>query len=111
MPSTGLTGPYALTVATIDGTLSPNRIGAYACGHTTGDSFYVDYVGRSDDNVAGRLKQHVGKYREFKYGYFNSAKAAFEKECSLYHDFTPSDNTIHPARPANSSFRCPVCGA
>jgi hypothetical protein len=111
MPATGLTGPYSLTPGNIDRNVATRRIGAYVLGHTTGDSFYVDYAGRSDDDVGKRLKDHAneGKYKEFKYGYLPSAVAAFEKECNLYHDFSPSGNTIHPDRPKGSNMKCPRC--
>jgi hypothetical protein len=38
-------------------------------------------------------------------------KAAFEKECHLFHDFgeTSLDNKIHPARPSGSNWKCPRC--
>ena len=111
MPSSGLKGSYPLTDQGIDENVTKASPGAYACGHVKDNSFYVDYVGRSDDNVAGRLKDHVGKYARFKYEYYASAKTAFEKECKLYHDFNPSDNKIHPARPSGSGWKCPRCSA
>lgn len=37
-------------------------------------------------------------------------RPAFEKECHLYHDFNPPDNTVHPARPAGTQYLCPRCG-
>jgi hypothetical protein len=58
----------------------------------------------------GKWRQfRVGKYKRFKYGYASSAKAAFEKECKLYHDFEPRDNEVHPARPAGTNWECPRC--
>jgi hypothetical protein len=72
--------------------------------------FNVFYVGRSDTDVAGRLKQHAAEwYPQFFYEYYPSSKAAFEKECNLYHDFNPPDNKAHPARPQNSNWKCPRC--
>jgi hypothetical protein len=34
---------------------------------------------------------------------------AFEKECSLYHDFESQDNLLHPRRPTGSGWLCPRC--
>ncbi len=45
----------------------------------------------------------------FKFGYFPSAEAAFERECELYHDFKPAGNRLHPDRPSRSSLECPRC--
>ena len=109
MPSSELQGSYPLTDAEIDTQVTQISAGAYALGYTKESTFYIGYVGRSDDDVNDRLKKHVGNYKRFKYGYFSSAKAAFGKECDLYHDFKPKDNKIHPARPNNSNWSCPRC--
>jgi hypothetical protein len=112
MASTGLGGPYALTDEVINRVVSRTSPGAYAVGHvdTNDNTFYVEYVGRSDDDVNNRLHRHVGNYSSFKFGYFSTKKAAFEKECRLYHDFNPPDNKVHPARPAGTDYSCPVPG-
>lgn len=113
MPSTGLNGPYRLDVVTIDRVVTRKSPGAYALGHSDAGTFYVRYVGRSDVDVAGRLKQHVGKYAQFKFDYYPSPKAAFEKEYHLYHDFGGPqghlDNDVHPDRPAGTDWQCPRC--
>lgn len=110
MASTGLNGPYSLTSSGVSDAVKQKSAGAYALGKTDNGVFAVHYVGRSDDDVANRLQQHVSKwYPDFKFGYFSSPKAAFEKECHLYHDFTPPDNKVHPARPAGSNWSCPAC--
>ncbi len=109
MPSSGLKGPYNLTTEVIDASVTLKSAGAYALGKTKADGFYISYVGRSDDNVNKRLKDWVKAYPEFKFEYCPSPKAAFEKECNLYHDFEPPDNTIHPDRPDNSNWQCPRC--
>jgi hypothetical protein len=62
--------------------------------------------------VNGRLKNWIGgRYPYFKFDYFGSAKAAFEKECHLFHDFgeTSLDNKVHPTGPENSNWKCPRC--
>ena len=109
MASTGLKGSYRLTDSAVDSNVTQTSAGAYALGRLEDEKFLVSYIGRSDDNVNARLKQHVGDYDRFKYGYFSSPKTAFEKECNLYHDFDPPDNKIHPARPNNSNWTCPRC--
>ena len=114
MAETGLFGPHGLTQKEIDAAVRGTGPGAYALGRWNGSTFYVDYVGRSDGDVNGRLKQWVGsKYTHFKFGFYDSAKAAFEKECRLFHDFGGAktlDNKVHPARPQGSSWKCPVSG-
>lgn len=110
MASSGLRGPYQLTMVGVDGAVATGKIGAYALGQTDYSIFNISYVGRSDDDLNARLKQHVPKwYPQFKFDYFPSAKAAFDKECNLYHDFNPPDNDLHPARPQNSNWKCPRC--
>ena len=116
MASTGLGSPYVLTDTKIDSVVSKTSPGAYALGYVKSDgTFVVLYVGRSDDDLNGRLHKWVGerkKYTHFKAAYYSSPKAAFEKECHLYHDFGGEkslDNEVHPARPANTNWECPVC--
>jgi len=90
------------------GTTGP---GAYALGKLGEDNiFYIFYIGRSDNDLAGRLQQHVTEhYPQFMHAFYTSTKLAFEKECHLYHDFSPTDNKIHPARPYREKWSCPVC--
>lgn len=109
MASSGLKGAYPLTEQDIDKQITQISAGAYALGRTKGEKFLVSYVGRSDSDVNDRLKDHVGDYNQFKFDYFSSAKAAFEKECNLYHDFDPPGNKSHPDRPNNSNWSCPRC--
>jgi len=118
MATTGLHGPHALITQTIDTVVIGIGAGAYALGrHTTAGTYYVDYVGRSDSDLNGRLKQWAAeaKYPHFKYGFLDSAQNAFYYECRLYHDFGgPSGqlhNDVHPARPKGTSWKCPHCGA
>jgi len=113
MPNTGLNGSFALTEDNIDNEVTKRSAGTYALGYLNGENaFVVRYVGRSDDDVNGRLKQWVGEYKSFKYGYSLSPKNAFDKECRLYHDFGGKeklDNEIHPDRPDNTDWECPIC--
>lgn len=110
MPTTGLSGPFSLTSTGVQTAVTQKSPGAYALGRTANNVFEVHYVGRSDEDVATRLQDHVTKwYPQFKCGYLSSPKAAFDKECNLYHDFNPPDNKVHPARPQNANWKCPRC--
>jgi hypothetical protein len=110
MPVSGLRGPYSLTSTGVASAVTHVSAGCYALGKTIDGTFNIYYVGRSDSDVAARLQQHITKwYPHFKFDYFASPKAAFEKECRLYHDFQPGDNTIHPSRPERTYWSCPVC--
>ena len=112
--SLGLYGPHALIEKDIDSAVVGLGPGVYALGSNTPTVFYVDYIGRSDNDLNGQLKQWVGgNYTHFKYRFFSSAEEAFMKECNLFHDFgeTALDNKFHPARPNGSNWRCPRCGA
>lgn len=109
MASSGLRGPFALSKNGINSNVTRVSPGAYAIGSFENNTFYISYVGRSDASVNKRLHDHIGEEPKFKYEYYGSAKAAFEKECRLYHDFRPPDNKAHPARPQGSGWKCPVC--
>ncbi|WP_028863974.1 hypothetical protein [Psychromonas aquimarina] len=113
MATLDMKGPFALNDATIDKIILKESAGNYALGQTNDkDVFIVSYVGRSDSDVKQRLKHWAknSKRPMFKYSYATSPKTAFEKECKNYHDFDePADNDIHPDKPDNSSWSCPVC--
>lgn len=106
-------GSYPLNSEKIDEVVTRTSPGNYALGHSVGDSFRVEYVGRADSNINARLKDHVSEsYSHFKFSYATSPKAAFEKECRNYHDFGENkklDNKIHPDRPAGTNWKCPRC--
>lgn len=112
MASLNMNGFYDLTDKEIDKQVTKTSAGNYALGHVDNNKFIVEYVGRSDNNLNERLKKWVGSYEKFKYSYASSPKSAFEKECENYHDFgevEKLDNDIHPDRPDDSSWKCPVC--
>jgi len=107
-----MNGPYDLTKEKIDEKVTRTSAGNYALGYSKNNTFYVKYVGRSDNDVNGRLKDWIGDYKRFKYSYATSAKAAYEKECQNYHDFGGSDdldNQQHPKKSAGKNWKCPVC--
>jgi hypothetical protein len=112
MATTGLFGPHRLSKDGIDAAMKDVGAGVYALGHSAdGRNLTVQYVGRSDSDLKTRLHQHEGEYILFKYGYLPDAKAAFERECILFHDFNPPDNKYHPDRPDGTKYPCPrKCG-
>jgi hypothetical protein len=116
MPSTGLHGPWPLTEKDIDAVVRGVGAGAYALTREgTEPTFIVNYVGRSDNDLRGRLKQWVNsRYTHFKYGFLPTSTDAFLKECHLYHDFGGPegklDNEMHPARAQGTTWSCPSVG-
>lgn len=112
LKESGLSGPFALTHEKIDLIIAHAKPGTYALGDANVyGGLTIWRIGRSDYNVNGRLHDYVGHYRSFKWSYAGSIRDAYEKECALYHAFAPAHNTIHPDRPAGTSFQCPFCPA
>jgi hypothetical protein len=110
MAKSGLAGPYRLTYDTIDAAITRSSAGVFALGYTDPEGkFCVNHIGRADTDVKGKLRNFIGSASLFKFGYQPTSKAAFEKECELYHDFTPPGNRVHPGRPAGTSWGCPRC--
>lgn len=112
MAKLGMKGSFNLTKKEINEQVTKESPGNYALGNLSGNTFYVNYVGRSDDNLNTRLKDWVGEYEKFKFSYATSPKAAFEKECKNYHDFGEKDkldNKNHPQRPDNTTWKCSFC--
>jgi len=107
-----MNGPFKFDNSGIDNAIVLNKIGNYALGSANQDgTLSVAYVGRSDTDLNVELKQRLQthNYPHFKASYASSVKEAYEKECKNYHDFNPSKNEIHPAKP-NSNHKCPICG-
>lgn len=112
MASLNMDGPFKLDEATIDSEVTKTSAGNYALGKKNDKgTFLVGYVGRSDSDVNDRLKYWAKNSQRplFKYSYELSPKAAFEKECENYHDFEPPGNDIHPDKPNDTNWKCPVC--
>jgi len=113
MPNTNLNGPYPLNADKIDEIITITASGTYVLGYVNSNNvFVVKYVGRSDDDLNDRLHDWIEEYESFKAKTFNTSKEAFEKECRIYHDFGQSsklDNDIHPARPKDYDWECPIC--
>lgn len=97
---TGLRLAVALNRQNIDAFVTQTSAGAYALGDlTAGNDLAIYYAGRADYDVASRLRDHIGSYRHFSFAYFSSPGEAYDKECWLFHMFSPRDNRIHPAVP------------
>ena len=116
MTSLNMNGLYDLTKQKIENTITKKSAGNYALGYLNDkDVFIVLYVGRSDSDLKERLLSWVekqSKYKKFKYSYADSAKEAFLKECTNFHDFGGTEklnNEIHPDRPKNLDWKCPKC--
>lgn len=110
MAQPDLCGPFALTDFVIDREVAENLPGAFVLEDSANlVHFRVAYVGRSDTDVNNQLHVHVGCYKRFRFEYCSSDRAAFEKQCVLYHDFEPRDNPVHPQRPAGEDWTCPRC--
>jgi len=71
--------------------------GAYILGYASGGTTYSAYVGRSDDDLKGRLRAHLPRNEtnscitrkgchQFWHQYAQSALEAYEVECRTYHD-------------------------
>lgn len=102
MATLNMQGPYKLTAKEIENQVAANTIGNYALGFSKDGTFYVKYIGRSDDDLNGRLKDWVGNYDEFKFSTASSAEAAYKKELKNFNDFggvDKLDNKITPDKP------------
>lgn len=107
---TGLLGPYRLNFDTIDAAITRASAGVFALGYVSPEGkFCINHVGRADTDVKGKLRNCIGSATLFKFGYLPSSKAAFERECELFHDLSPPGNRVHPGRAAGTSWECPRC--
>lgn len=112
MAKLNMAGPFELTLDDINENVTKTSAGNYALGYVRENGvFVVQYVGRADQDVALRLKQHVKEsYSHFKFSYASSPRNAFLKECENYHDFggkTKLKNKYHPDRPEGTNWKCP----
>ncbi len=103
-------GPFAMS--TIDAIFPFKKIGAYILTRDEGPTEYIaHYVGRSDADLANRLKDHISSgYKMFWYEIKESPMAAYHLECEWYHKYHPRDNQNHPAVPPGASWKCPIVG-
>jgi len=105
-----LSGPFALTKSGIDSAVTQSSAGVYALGRTSGNTYYISRVGRSDVNLNGRLHDYEGQYAQFKAAYSSSPYQAFLGECELWHEYgNTTSNPLHPDRPKDANWKCPRC--
>lgn len=67
------------------------------------------YIGRSDSNIYSRMKKSINEgegYTHFWFEYATSSRDAYLKECKYFHLYKPKDNSIHPAVPKGTFWRC-----
>ena len=105
---TDMQGPFSVT--TVSEYIDRGYIGVYVLSR---DALCVHYVGRGDYDLQGRLKTSISEgsgYRVFWFCYESSPMQAYKRECYLYHKYDPPDNSIHPAVPPGTNWRCPVPG-
>jgi hypothetical protein len=100
-----LSGPFEISL--INFVVPSTSPGVYVLSR---DGRVAHYVGRSDTGLASRLALSArgGCYTHFWYALASSPMEAYRAECDLYHRYTPSDNTNHPAVPIGTQWRCPI---
>jgi hypothetical protein len=124
-------GPFDLTRQAVQASVTQTMPGTFAIGHKDkAGRFQVQFVGRDDANLGAALMQAVARgigrpgmmtrlfgskpaANAFKFSYATSAQAAYEKQCRNFHNFGETrslENPGHPAPPAGSGLKCPVCG-
>ena len=107
--------PYDLTPRTVSEVVTRVSAGNYLLGRVGDHGFLVQYVGRSDRDLAKELRSWArdrSHHKAFTFGYASDPKAAFERECEDFHDYGGTetlDNAEHPKRPANADWLCPRC--
>lgn len=77
------------------------------------DGRTVHYVGRSDTDLAARIKspaEERSSYKYFWFEYTTSPMRAYYLECEWWHKYAPPDNDNHPAVPPGTYWKCPVPG-
>src|SRR5439155_4633444 len=110
-----LYGPHPFSRTMIMNEVRSNRLGNYALGiQSQQGGFTTYYVGRSDSELQAELIAKLPSTNtrtHFKFSYASTVREAFEKECKNFHAFEKQlENEIHPAKPENTYFECPVCG-
>ena len=105
-------GPFSLGADVIRRLITRKTAGYYMLSRskTPSGTWAFDYCGRSDADLASRLESHVGNYSVFWYAEAANAREAYQAECRLWHKYSPRDNQVHPAAPANTGYKCPVPG-
>jgi len=112
----GMVGPFRLRKSVIDAEVESGKVGNFALGREEGHEFHVGYVGRADEDLRSKLKEHMEMDEDlthFKFTYADSPKKAFHKQAEEYHEFGGGKklkNPGHPKPPSGMKLRCPVEG-
>ena len=117
MSTQGWSGPYLFVAESIDLFVTEKSPGNFALGLLDSNgSFVIGYTFRSDTDLAAELRTQMhlfgSTYTHFIHCYTQSARAAFEMDCMLFHKLVESDHLIskiHPSQPDGVEFGCPVC--
>jgi hypothetical protein len=104
-----LQGPIELTRANVSRAVTRKSAGVYAAGSLVRGRLRVEHVGRSGDDLARRLVQLVSSYDYVAWTYAPSGLVSYQMECAMFHAWHPGDDTVHPARPRRSGWKCLVC--
>ncbi len=92
--------------------------GNYQFGVMREGTFVPKYIGRSVSGLKTEIRQQWTnkvvngnkRYTHFRYKKVGTIKAAYEQECRDFHGQADLDNIYHPAIPAGTDYKCPVCG-
>ena len=106
---------YKLASDVIDNVVPEKVCGNYRIGKMVTkngeNKFSVQYVGRSDNDLRERIKDHIPeKYTLFRFSTCQTSEEAFYQECEDWHRYGAKlDNYIHPDRPDGTNYKCPYC--
>lgn len=98
------------SISRVDTYVTKTSAGAYILSR---DGKAVHYVGRSDTDLAKRIKSYANEglnYKFFWFEYTASPMQAYYLECEWWHKYAPLDNDNHPAVPPGTYWKCPVPG-
>lgn len=113
-PCRGMAGPFVLSSDVVRDVIGKAECGWYWLGRELNNGVpQVNYVGRSDHDLASRILA----LREYEYRFFwahitSTVHDAFNGECRDWHKFGRDmlDNKIHPDEPDGHKYICPECG-
>ncbi len=98
------TATYRLTHDNVDFVLQAKMPGVYLLQEGNSVMARPTYVGRSDTDLADRLKDHIGKATYFRAAYCFTAEEAYQLELRIYNAYKPSRNILAPDAPSKRIF-------
>ena len=105
-------GQFLLAHKVIDSCVLKGSIGNCVLGDLENGKFIVRRVGRSDTDIYSFLMNYIGVYVYFSFSYADSVRNAYRQDCEIFHYYSgvsSLDNEVHPVRPKNTQWRCPIC--